>query len=209
MRSADEFLQQKSLFQLGELPTETPHPATSDLSRWAQSDLSRALQVMRGVDATALRAVLGRKKELIPFFKTVAETLEDGHRIFLVGCGATGRLSLSLEFLWRKWNPGSGQVLSLMAGGDVALVHSLEGFEDFPAYGARHLRQLGFSANDLLIGSTEGGETPYVIGAVEEAAGVSRRPPVFFVLQSDRDFALAGGALASRADRSPRPSPLS
>ena len=46
-----------------------------------------------------------------------------------------------------------------MAGGDVALVHSLEGFEDFPDFGARHLVELGFGPNDLLIGSTEGGET--------------------------------------------------
>ena len=46
---------------------------------------------------------------------------------------------------------------SFMAGGDIALVHSLEGFEDYPEYGARHLRQLGFSENDLFIGVTEGG----------------------------------------------------
>jgi N-acetylmuramic acid 6-phosphate etherase len=66
-----------------------------------------------------------------------------------------------------------------MAGGDVALVHSLEGFEDFPDYGARHLLELGFGRNDLLIGSTEGGETPYVIGAALKAAEFSARPPQF------------------------------
>src|SRR4030095_16560604 len=62
---------------------------------------------------------------------------------------------------------------------DVALVHSLEGFEDFPDYGARHLMELGFGPNDLLIASTEGGETPYVIGATLKAAEISSRPPQF------------------------------
>jgi N-acetylmuramic acid 6-phosphate etherase len=71
-----------------------------------------------------------------------------------------------------------------MAGGDVALVHSLEGFEDYPEYGALHLRQLGFSGDDLLIGTTEGGETPYVIGAVEEAAATSKRAPFFLYCNS-------------------------
>jgi N-acetylmuramic acid 6-phosphate etherase len=179
MNTADEFLKQKHLFQLGDLPTETPHPLTSHLSEWAEKDLDRALQILREVDLNALRHIAGLKQELKPFFTSVADTLERGDRIYLVGCGATGRLSLSLEFLWRRRHPGSQQIISLMAGGDVALVHSLEGFEDFPEYGARHLRELGFSADDLLIGSTEGGETPYVIGAVEEAARASKRKPIF------------------------------
>jgi N-acetylmuramic acid 6-phosphate etherase len=179
MNNADEFLKTKTLFQLGDLPTETPHPKTVDLSDWANSNLPKALETLREIDLTALNKILNSKAELAPIFDAVAETLEKGDRIFLVGCGATGRLSLSLEYLWRRRHPGSDQVMSLMAGGDVALVHSLEGFEDFPEYGARHLMQLGFKATDLLIGSTEGGETPYVIGAVEKAAEFSSRQPLF------------------------------
>ncbi|MGE3680672.1 MAG: hypothetical protein AB7G93_03025 [Bdellovibrionales bacterium] len=186
MNNAEEFLRQKELFQLGELPTETPHPKTLTLSRWAQEDLDQALRVLHEVDLEALQKTAARETELESFFATVAETLRRGHRIFLVGCGATGRLSLSLEYLWRRRHPKSQQVLSLMAGGDVALVHSLEGFEDFPAYGARHLRQMGFGPDDLLIGSTEGGETPYVIGAVEEATRISSRPPLFLYCNTTR-----------------------
>lgn len=33
---------------------------------------------------------------------------------------------------------------------------------------------MGFSVGDLLIASTEGGETPWVIGATEEASKISR-----------------------------------
>ncbi|MFZ5677110.1 MAG: hypothetical protein ACOZAM_29465 [Pseudomonadota bacterium] len=179
MNTADEFLAQKEKFQLGDLPTESPHPKTTDLSDWAKTDVAHGLNVLREVDLDALRRIAGLRREAGALFHAVADTLARGDRIYLVGCGATGRLSLSLEFLWRRKFPASTQVLSLMAGGDVALVHSLEGFEDFPDYGARHLVQLGFGPDDLLIGSTEGGETPYVIGAVEEAAEISRRPPQF------------------------------
>ena len=179
MNTADEFLAQKGKFQLGDLPTESSHPKTMNLSDWAKGDVARGLKTLREVDLDALRRIVGLRRELSELFHAVAAALEQGDRIFLVGCGATGRLSLSLEYLWRRKFPASTQVCSLMAGGDVALVHSLEGFEDFPEYGARHLCQLGFGPNDLLIGSTEGGETPYVIGAVEKAAEISGRAPQF------------------------------
>jgi N-acetylmuramic acid 6-phosphate etherase len=72
-----------------------------------------------------------------------------------------------------------------MAGGDVALVEALEGFEDHPTYGARHLPELGFADGDLLVSCTEGGETPYVIGATEKAAAISSNPPYFLYCNSD------------------------
>ena len=179
MNNAEEFLKQKQLFQLGDLPTETPHPLTVNLSQMAQHDVDEGLKILRQIDLAALRKISAEFAQCRGLFESVASCLENGRRVFLVGCGATGRLSLSLEYLWRRKHPGSDQVRSLMAGGDVALGHSLEGFEDFPAYGARHLLQLGFGADDLLIGTTEGGETPYVIGAVECAAEKSSRSPYF------------------------------
>jgi N-acetylmuramic acid 6-phosphate etherase len=72
-----------------------------------------------------------------------------------------------------------------MAGGDVALIRSIENFEDFPDYGARQLLEAGFKDGDLLIGTTEGGETPFVIGAVEKAAQVSTRKPFFLYCNPD------------------------
>jgi N-acetylmuramic acid 6-phosphate etherase len=58
-------------------------------------------------------------------------------------------------------------------------VHSIENFEDHPEYGARQVREIGFGKNDLLVSCTEGGETPSVIGATEEAARLSSRKPFF------------------------------
>lgn len=179
MQSAEEFLLNKSKFQLGFLPTEQPHPETKDLSEWARHDLDKGINQLHGVDRAALNKIAGVVEHSLEIGAAVSETLKSGGRVFLCGCGATGRLALSLEYLWRKKHPKSEQVLSFMAGGDVALVHSLEGFEDFPDRGARQMLELGFSQNDLLIASSEGGETPFVIGAVEEAAKLSKFKPFF------------------------------
>src|SRR4051794_39598376 len=117
MSEAEEFLLKKQLFQLGDLPTETPNPLTRNLSDLAQNDLDEALRIMRQIDLSALRKIQAGFAAYRDLFHAVASTLADGRRIYLVGCGATGRLSLSLEYLWRKKHAGSDQVRSLMAGG--------------------------------------------------------------------------------------------
>ncbi len=179
-----EFLKNYQLFQLGDLPTEQAHPKTQGLSEIINMDLQAAVALLKEVD----RAALTKFREYAPAIENlqtqIKKVLADGGRVYLCGCGATGRLSLLNEFLFRE-KFSSDQVVSLMAGGDVALVHSLEGFEDYPEFGARHLMQMGFGENDLLISVTEGGETPYVIGATEKAAQVSKHKPYFLYCNPD------------------------
>ncbi len=189
-RRAREFLEVAHLYHLGGLPTEQPHPETRDLALWARSDLARAIEALRRVDLRALDALAAQAPAMAALAGSVRATLDVGHRVFLCGCGATGRLALSLEYLWRRRSQDVDRVVSFMAGGDVALVHSLEGFEDDPRHGARHLRELGFADGDLLIACTEGGETPYVIGATEAAAAISSNAPWF--LYCNPDDALLG-----------------
>ena len=182
---AKEFLKTAQLYQLGDLVTESRHHKTKNLSQDANDNLDQAITSLVEVD----RMALNQLKEYVPglreFRKQVQDTLESGSKVFLCGCGATGRLSLLIESIWREMFPMTEQVQAFMAGGDTAIVHSLEGFEDYPEYGARHLRQLGFGENDLLISCTEGGETPYVIGATEEATKISNRKPYFLYCNPD------------------------
>lgn len=188
MDTAEEFLATGKKFQLGFLETEKPHPKTLELSDWAQKDITRALELLASIDVSALEKLKFKTDEILKLRASIKETWRDGGRVFMCGCGATGRLSLTLETLFEQEFPAAEfgeKVIAFMAGGDVALVHSLEGFEDFPQYGERHLRQLGFGEKDLLISPTEGGETPYVIGATEAATRISKRKPFFMYCNPD------------------------
>jgi len=188
----ETFLADAPAFRLGELPTEQPHPRTRGLAELARTDPTRAAAVLAEVDRDALDVLAGLSEDVDALGCAIGDALRGGGRIFVCGCGATGRLALTLEALWRE-GAGAGdaeRVVSLMAGGDAALVRSLEGFEDHAAYGARHVAELGLRADDLFIGCTEGGETSYVIGATEHAAGVTRRAPWF--LYCNPDDALRG-----------------
>jgi N-acetylmuramic acid 6-phosphate etherase len=174
----EEFLRISDQFRLGKLPTEGFHPKTNNLSYLANHNLKDGLEVLKQVDADALKCVENKFDLITKLSKDIHETFLKGNKVFLCGCGATGRLSIALETLYRQATNASN-VISFMAGGDVALIKSIESFEDKVSFGARQLLELGFKQGDLLISCTEGGETPFVIGATEEATKYSNNNPYF------------------------------
>lgn len=180
-----EFLKIAPQFQLGHLVTESFHPDTVGLSQLVKTDVKKAHALLADVDRKALKQMESKVAELWELAVTIQDTLKNGHKIFMCGCGATGRLSLVLETLFRQEFGQTSQVISFMAGGDFALIKSVESFEDKTEYGERQLMELGFGPNDLLLASTEGGETPFVIGACNKAAAVSSRAPYFLYCNPD------------------------
>lgn len=182
-QKAQAFLAVADDFKLGDLPTEMRHPATENLSHLAHHDLPAAFKLLHDIDCGVIETMLGYQARLAPLHAAIRETLDSGHRVFFYGCGATGRLSMSVEYIWRYVHRNdqdmADRVLGFMSGGDLALVHSIENFEDHPEFGAQQVRDIGFGPHDLLVSTTEGGETPSVIGATEEAARISSRPPFF------------------------------
>jgi N-acetylmuramic acid 6-phosphate etherase len=188
--TCQNFLAISKEYRLGQLSTEASHPRTQELSEMSVEHLEDACELLKEVDIDALKT-LSSHLAGEPFFqlkKQIAQTLNEGWRVFFVGCGSTGRLSLLLETLWRDQNPRQAhQVVSFMAGGDLALIRSVEKFEDFPHYGKKQLLDLKFKPRDLLIAVTEGGETPFVMGAALAAAQISIRH-TFYIFCNPSDL---------------------
>lgn len=183
---ANDYLSSKHLYLLGDLTTERPHPLTKNLSEYSKSNLLEILSTIKDIEIKLALDIIKRLGSIQNLQAEIEDTLNNGGRIFICGCGATGRLALTLEYLWRAIAPKDlrDRVIGFMAGGDVALIRSLERIEDQPEMGSQHLMSLGFNKNDLLISCTEGGETPYVIGATEEAAWIAKRKPYFLFCNS-------------------------
>ena len=199
-QKAADFLEVAAKFQLGALPTEQRHPLTYELADLSRNNIPEALRIMKDIDLGVIRDVLAKAPELARLESAIRDTFAAGNRVFFYGCGATGRLSLSIEYIWRfmyAGKPEADYVMGFMSGGDLALVHSIENFEDHPEFGARQLREIGFGPNDLLVSCTEGGETPSVIGATEEATRLSSRKPFFLYCNPDH-------ALHEQVERSRR-----
>ena len=195
---AKKFLSEERAFRLGELLTESFHPKTRELSQIAKDDLVAAIRMLQSVDweiPPATEKVFGQDvfAELVAAF---TRAMDNGRRIYFAGCGATGRLSILLEAAWRRfWREHpevsaklprmEDRTISVMAGGDFALIKSVEGFEDFPDFGRFQLRQAGVKAGDVVVAITEGGETPFVIGTAWE--GLDAGAEVFFVYNNPTD----------------------
>src|ERR1035441_7211552 len=73
-----------------------------------------------------------------------------------------------------------------MAGGDFALIKSVEGFEDFTEFGKKQIGDLGVAANDVVFAITEGGETSFVIGTAWKGLEVGAK--VYFVYNNPDDI---------------------
>lgn len=78
------------------------------------------------------------------------------------------------------------RAFSVMAGGDFALIKSVEGFEDFAEFGKKQIGDLGVSSKDVVFAITEGGETSFVIGTAWK--GVEVRAKVYFVYNNPDDI---------------------
>jgi len=202
-KKAEEFVSGERAFRLGELLTEAFHPKTRTLSQTAAVDLPAAIRLLQSVDdeiPPAMEKVL-RQDSFRALIGAFVGALSSGKRIHFTGCGATGRLSILLEAAWRRfWRrlkqeyPGlaleigdlTDHVLSVMAGGDFALIKSVEGYEDFPEFGRYQLRERGVQPGDVGVAITEGGETPFVIGTAWE--GLDAGASVFFVYNNPTEL---------------------
>lgn len=200
---SEDFLKISGQFKLGGLITESSHPVTANLSEVARHDVAAALKLLFDVDEDVLNkfrefVASGRAGEIK---ETVVRTLLGGGRIFFTGCGSTGRLSIFLDSVWRDfWQQQRAKdagvaatfedrTFSVMAGGDYALIKSVEGFEDFTAFGKKQIADLGVSAKDVVFAITEGGETSFVIGTAW--AGVEAGAKVYFVYNNPDDILCA------------------
>ncbi len=199
---ADEFLSIAADFSLGDLVTEQAHPRSLQLSQTARADTAEGLAVLFDVDRDVLAAYDTWSQSPQPgrLAAAVTEALHRGGRIFFTGCGATGRLSIQLDSIWRAfWQTRRANGLSVpdpdawedrtrsvMAGGDYALIKSVEGFEDFAPFGRRQMADLGLTAGDVVMAITEGGETSFVIGTAWQGVDVGAR--VFFVYNNPDDI---------------------
>jgi hypothetical protein len=54
---AEEFLSVSSQFRLGELPTEQPHPLTSNLSALTEENPGSALKILHAIDCAAIECL--------------------------------------------------------------------------------------------------------------------------------------------------------
>jgi N-acetylmuramic acid 6-phosphate etherase len=200
---ARDFIENEKEFHLGFLPTEQPNSKTLALDRTFISSTEDGVRMLQTVDRDIVPMAerVFRSAEFAKMKSAVLSAVISGHKVVFSGCGATGRLSILLEAMWRNFfkklrtgNPDFHKrlskyedcVFSIMTGGDFALVKSVESFEDYQEFGSQQVRETDISSGDVLIAITEGGETSSVLGTVRES--VSRGAAVFLLFNNPAEL---------------------
>lgn len=178
---ARDFLENQRSFRLGFLPTEQSNPLTVSLERDFRRSLADGVACLQRADRQvpiAMRHVIAS-----PGFRSLCDAMEatlrtPKGRIVFTGCGATGRLSILLESMWRDFFSRraaelSGEercladrVYSIMTAGDFALIKSVEFFEDYMEGGAWQTDALGVGPGDVIIALNGGGECSAILGSL-------------------------------------------
>jgi N-acetylmuramic acid 6-phosphate etherase len=155
------------MMKFEQLLTEARHPDTAKIDQLSTLEM---LQVINAADRSIADAVHAELPRIAQAVDGIAERLEKGGRLFYTGAGTSGRLGvLDASECPPTFNVDPGLVVGLIAGGDYALRHSIEGAEDDPQQGVEDLKEQHLAAEDTLVGIAASGRTPYVLGGMAYA----------------------------------------
>jgi len=151
----------------GHLLTEQSNPDSHHLDQLSSLEL---VELFNREDAKTIAAIAAAREPLAIAIDTIAAALAQGGRLFYIGAGTSGRLGVldAAECPPTFCTPPE-LVQGIIAGGPAALLRSAEGLEDDPEAGASAIVHHAITVQDVVVGITAGGTTPYVTGALRAA----------------------------------------
>jgi N-acetylmuramic acid 6-phosphate etherase len=149
------------------MATEDVDPRFVDLDAWS---LGSAMEAMWEGQLAAVAAVGGALPAIAAATNAATEALGDRGRLIYVGAGTSGRVAvqdgaeLPPTFAWPP-----ERLHFVIAGGDSALIASVEGAEDDVAAAVKQIDDVRLSAHDVVIAVAASGTTPFTVAALRQA----------------------------------------
>jgi len=147
--------------------TEYARPDLDDLDERPTLEI---VKTFLNQEAQAQRALVAAAADLSALADAVAAKLQAGGRLFYAGAGTSGRLAL-LDAV--ECGPTFGvddkTIIPLLAGGNAAFMHAIEGAEDDANAALTMLAAHNLNAKDALIGIAASGQTPFTLAAITHA----------------------------------------
>ena len=152
---------------LSTLITEQRNPNSMDVDRLSALEI---VQLMNEEDKQVPLAIEKCLPQIAQAVERIVTAFQQGGRLVYIGAGTSGRLGvLDASECPPTFGVSPEMVKGIIAGGERALRHPIEGAEDSKAQALVDLQTIQFSSKDVLVGIAASGRTPYVIGALEYA----------------------------------------
>ena len=128
------------------------------------------VQLMNEEDKQVPLAIEKCLPQISQAVERIVAAFQQGGRLVYIGAGTSGRLGvLDASECPPTFGVSPEMVKGIIAGGERALRHPIEGAEDSKTQAVVDLQTIQFSSKDVLVGIAASGRTPYVIGALEYA----------------------------------------
>jgi N-acetylmuramic acid 6-phosphate etherase len=149
------------------MDTERPCPRFSGIDAWEPAD---ALDAMVEAQLAAIAAVRAARGAIERATLALELRLRDGGRLIYAGAGTSGRLAVQDGAeLMPTFNWPQDRLLLLIAGGQEALLHAVEGAEDESVKAGDLVAHHRIGANDALIALAASGTTPFTLACLRTA----------------------------------------
>ena len=152
-------------------------------------------------DKEPQKAVNHAIPEIVKAIDSITLRLKSEGRLFYMGSGTSGRLGvLDASECPPTFCSSPEMVQGIIAGGESSLTRSSESLEDITELAIIDLKEKNFNHNDVLIGITASGRTPYVLSALKYCKNlnaltiaISSNPQTDSSITSDIDIRLITG----------------
>ena len=145
--------------------TEKQNPISKNLDI---KPIKEILKIINNEDSKIAGAVNKILPEIEKTINFAVETIKNGKNIFYVGAGTSGRLGvLDAAECVPTFSVPENYFQGIIAGGNDALVKSIENSEDDLLSAENDLKKVKVSSGDLVIGIASSGTTPYVLQALK------------------------------------------
>ena len=152
---------------LSTLMTEQRNPNSMHVDSLSALEI---VQLMNEEDKQVPLAIEKCLPQIAQAVECIVAAFQQGGRLVYIGAGTSGRLGvLDASECPPTFGVSPEMVKGIIAGGERALRHPIEGAEDSKAQAVIDLQTIQFSSKDVLVGIAASGRTPYVIGALEYA----------------------------------------
>ena len=152
---------------LSTLITEQRNPNSMHVDSLSALEI---VQLMNDEDKQVPLAIKKCLPQIAQAVERIVSAFQRGGRLVYIGAGTSGRLGvLDASECPPTFGVSPEMVKGIIAGGERALRHPIEGAEDSKTHAVVDLQTIQFSSKDVLVGIAASGRTPYVIGALEYA----------------------------------------
>ncbi len=155
------------MVDIGKISTEKRNENTRNIDLVSTQEILTMINNEDKLVPIAVEKALGQISNVVD---VVTQAFQKGGRLIYVGAGTSGRLGvLDASECPPTFGVSKDMVIGIIAGGNKALRFPIEKVEDSKKAAIRDLKRKKLKPNDVVIGVTASGRTPYAVGAVEYA----------------------------------------